>query len=451
MTDYIWQADDFLWDIAIFFIVIFGIYATIRYKGLQITRLKHAVSLTLGDAKTKNKSGSISSFEAFCISMGARIGVGNIAGTASAIITGGPGAIFWMWIFAIIGSASSFVETVIGQLYKEKKSDGECYGGPAYYASKGFHSRKAGIVVAFIIFIMFAVGFAGIECCNASDALCNAFEFDNNELVFALIITGLFAPIALGGARRVAKVSAKIIPVMALGWIVFGLVVILVNFANIPNAFGMIFYYAFNENALIGGGIGSAIMMGMRRGVFSNEAGIGTVTGISSTANVEHPAKQGYIQSFGVLVDTLIISTFSAIIILSFGDFASIHALPEFVREEGVGLLQDVSVHAIGDVAKYLVAFFVFIFAFTCLVSDYLTSEINIRFIKDHKYCIWGLRIFLICMVFFACMAKTEEMFDLLDICMAVTGIVNIICISLLAKQAKAVYDDYEKQRAAGV
>lgn len=440
-------ADDYLWHVALVLIVAFGVYATVTYRGLQISRLKHSIGLALGDVKTKNTDGKITSFEAFCISMGARIGVGNIAGTATAIIAGGPGAIFWMWLFAVFGAATSFVETTIGQIYKEKKSDGEYYGGPAYYASKGFNSRKAGIAVAFVVFVMFAVGFAGIECCNASDALCNAFEFEHNELFFAVLITALFAPIALGGAMRVAKISSKVVPPMAVGWVVFGLIVVAVNWRNVPAAFGMIFVNAFDVPSVVGGGIGTAIMMGMRRGVFSNEAGIGTVTGASSVADVEHPCKQGYVQSFGVLVDTLVISTLSALIILTFGTFGEIEAL----GLDGVEVLQDIAVVSIGNIANYIVALFIFVFAFTCLISDYLNSETNIRFVRDSKTCIWGLKVFLICMVFVACVAKTEDMFDLLDICMALTGIVNIVCIVKLRKQAHEAYLDYEKQRAEGI
>ncbi|MCQ2079962.1 MAG: alanine:cation symporter family protein [archaeon] len=445
--DAVMTVDDYLWQIALVFIGVFGVYATIRYKGIQITHLKHAINLALGDVKERAPEGKITSFEAFCISMGARIGVGNIAGTATAIMAGGPGAIFWMWVFAVIGAASSFVETTIAQIYKERKSDGECYGGPAYYASKGFGSRKVGIVVAFIIFLMFAVGFAGIECCNAADALCGAFEFEHNRLAFAVIITLMFAPIALGGALRVAKVSAKVVPPMAFAWIIFAVIVILINIGNVPNAFLMIFRDAFDVPAMIGGGIGTAIIWGLKRGVFSNEAGIGTVTSVSAVADVEHPVKQGYIQSFGVLVDTFLICTMSALVILTFGPYESIHAL----GLDGVGLIQGVTASAVGDIARPLIAVFIFMFAFTCLVSDYLTSETNVRFIKDHRLTIWGLRIFLIVMVFCACMMGTEEMFEILDFLMAVTGIVNIILLVRLRRIAEEAQRDYDRQISEGV
>lgn len=445
-SDAVMTLDDWMWDVTFVFLVVFGVYATIRFRGVQLTRLKRSVHLALDDMTHGRRKGKISSFEAFCISMGARIGVGNIAGTATAIISGGPGAIFWMWAFAIMGAASSFVETTIAQIYKEKKSDGECYGGPAYYASKGLHSRKAGLVMAFIMFLMFAVGFAGIECCNASDALCNAFEFDNNEMVFAIIITGIFAVIAIGGARRVAKASSAIVPIMALAWIVFGLIVILLNYQNIPNAFVMIFHDAFDVPSVVGGGLGTAVIFGMKRGILSNEAGIGTVTAVSAVADVEHPVKQGFIQSFGVLVDTFAICTLSALIILTFGDYGEIMA----VSSEPMELIQKISESAVGDFAEPVVALFVFLFAFTCLVSDYLTSETNIRFIRDRRYVVYGLRVFLVVMVFLSCLIATEDMFNILDVLMAVTGIANIIFIALLRKQASEAYRDYERQVAEG-
>ena len=380
--------------------------------------------------------------------MGARIGVGNIAGVATAIMMGGPGAVFWMWIFAIIGSASSFMESTLAQIFKEKKEDGHFYGGPAYYASKGLGNRKLGIIAAVLLVLTFGVGFIGVQSCNASSALSGAFDFENNHLVFAIIIAALAALILFKGLKAAAKFSARVVPIMAVLWIVFALVAICFNIDGVVNAIAMIFQYAFTVPSALGGAIGTIIVTGLKRGVFSNEAGLGSVANIAATANVKHPVKQGMIQSFGVLVDTLVVCTITAFVVLSYGNFAEISAL----GLKGANLVQAITAESMGNIANYIIALFMFIFAFTSLIGYYTMSESNARFIKDSKKNILLVRILVIIVAFCAaCVTDVTIMDAFSDTFMAAMAAVNMVIVALLSRKVFEAYADYRKQKKAGV
>lgn len=439
----------YFWGIAFVFLIGLGLIFTVRLKGLQITKIKETSSLSFSGVKEGSKTKHVSSFEAFCIGMGARIGVGNIAGVATAIAMGGPGAVFWMWIFAIIGSASSFMESTLSQIYKEKKSDGHYFGGPAYYATKGLKNRKLGILAAILLILTFGIGFVAVQACNASKALCGAFVFDNNRYVFAIIIAVIAAILIFRGLKAVAKFSAKIVPFMALAWIVFAIIAILMNIDGVGNAFKMIFEYAFSAPSLIGGGIGAVISMGLKRGVFSNEAGLGSIANIAATANVKHPVKQGLIQSFGVLVDTLVVCTFTALVVLSYGNYESIMAF----NLDGPELVQAIiSSTAFGSAANYIIALFMFVFAFTSLIGYYTMSEANARFINDNPKAIFCVKMLVIIVALIAATSTSVSAVDSVsDTFMALMGIVNMIIVLLLSRQVFEAYADYRKQKREGV
>ncbi|MBR2394685.1 MAG: amino acid carrier protein, partial [Candidatus Methanomethylophilaceae archaeon] len=301
LTDIFNPLNTYVWYIAFVFLVGLGIYFMIKLKGLPILKIKETSKLALGGAMEESGK-TVSSFEAFCIGLGARVGVGNIAGVASAIVLGGPGAVFWMWIFAIIGSASSFMESTLSQIFKEKKSDGQFHSGPAYYVQKGLKSRPLAIVLAILIVITFGIGFVGVQAANSVSALANAFSFENSTYVFATIIAFAAAIIIFGGVKRIASFSAKVVPPMAVLWLLLGAVVIAMNYDHIIDAISMIFTYAFQWESAAGGLLGAVIMNGLKRGVFSNEAGLGSIANIAGTADTKHPVKQGMIQSFGTLV-----------------------------------------------------------------------------------------------------------------------------------------------------
>jgi AGCS family alanine or glycine:cation symporter/putative sodium/glutamine symporter len=439
----------YIWYFAFVFLVGLGIVFAFKLKGMQILKVdENAKAALKSPSEGSDDPRKVSSFEAFCIGMGARIGVGNIAGVATAIVTGGPGAVFWMWIFAIIGSGTSFMESTVAQLYKKKKSDGGYHGGPAYYATYGLKNRGLGIFLAILIFITFGIGFVGVQATNCSSALCNAFEFDNNQYVFGILIALGTAIVILKGMKRIAKFSARVVPIMALGWIIFASIAICMNFEGVPYAIEMIFNAAFSPEAFIGGGIGTAILVGLKRGIFSNEAGLGSVANVAATANVKHPAKQGIIQSFGVLVDTLVVCSITAFVVLSYGSFDSIL----LVGERGAPLVQDImATTAIGEAAPYLIAIFLFVFAFTSMIGYYAMSESNMRFIKDDEKLVGIVRIVVVIVAFLSCLISTALMDLISDTFMALMGAINIIVIGLLSKKAFALYKDYRDQKKAGI
>lgn len=448
LTEVFTPLNDYAWYIAFVFIIGLGIYFTYRLRFMQILKVDENSKLALSNVESEGDKHKLSSFEAFCIGTGTRIGVGNIAGVATAIVTGGPGAVFWMWVFAVIGSASSFMESTLSQLYKEKKSDAGYHGGPAYYATKGLRNRKVGIVLALLTIVTFGFGFVGVQATNSCAALTNAFHFDNNQFVFGLTIAGLAALVIVGGVKRIGRFTSKIVPLMALAWLIFAILAICMNFTGVGMAVEMIFNSAFDPTAFIGGGIGTVILTGLRRGVFSNEAGLGSVANIAATADVKHPAKQGMVQSFSVLVDTLVVCTITAFVVLTYGDWAEIQA----VGATGSVLVQEVIAStAIGEAAKYIIAAFLFFFAFTSMVGYYTISESNIRFIKDNMVTVNILRAAIIAVAFMSCLINTGLMELICDTFMAMMGAANMIVVALLSKQAISVYKDYHRQKDEGI
>ena len=439
----------YFWRISFVFLIGLGIVFTLKLKGIQITHLGDNAKLALSGVSEGKGKKKLSAFEAFCISMGARIGVGNIAGVATAIVTGGPGAVFWMWIFAIIGSASSFMESTLAQIYKEQKTDEGYHGGPAYYATKGLGSRKLGIFVALLLVLTFGVGFVMVQSCNASNALCGAFEFENNNIIFAVMIAAIAAFLVFGGFKVIAKFSATIVPVMAALWIVFAIIAMAFNAGNIGRAFAMIFENAFSLPSLIGGGIGTIIITGLKRGVFSNEAGLGSIANVAATSDIKHPVRQGKIQSFGVLVDTLVVCTVTALVVLSYGSFDSIMAF----GDKGSLLVQDViSSTPLGSAANIVIAIFMFVFAFTSMIGYYTMSESNARFIKDNKLTVNIVRIVVIAAALIAAIITDVTIVDdISDTFMAAMAAVNMAIVALLSRQVFEAYADYRRQKKEGV
>lgn len=449
LTDIFNPLNTYIWYIAFVFLVGLGLVFTVKLKGLQLLKIRETSKLSLTGIKDGDTQKTVSSFEAFCIGLGARVGVGNIAGVASAIVLGGPGAVFWMWIFAIIGSASSFMESTLAQIFKEKKEDGQFHGGPAYYVQKGLKNRTLAIVLALLIVITFGIGFVGVQASNAVGALAGAFEFDNNVYVFAAIIALAAAAIIFGGLKRIGFFSAKVVPVMAVAWIVLAFIIIVMNYQHIIDAIVMIFSYAFMWESAAGGLLGAVIMNGLKRGVFSNEAGLGSIANIASTADVKHPVKQGMIQSFGTLVDTLVVCTFTALAILcAFGSYEAVIAsgLSKAPLVQGAF---DMTLG--GDIGAILVSIFLLVFAFTSLIGYYTMSESNIRFISDKKSTIFAVRVLIIVVAFIAPLLGADLMELICDTFMAAMGAVNMVCVFLLSKFVYQAYDDWNSQQAKGV
>ena len=452
LNDIFSPLNEYIWYIAFVCLIGLGLYFLYRLKFMQVVHIRENARLAVTGVNDKTDGKKLSSFEAFCLGMGARIGVGNIAGVATAIATGGPGAVFWMWIFALIGAGTSFMESTAAQIYKEKKSDGSYYGGPAYYATKGLKKKWLGVVLALLITLTFGIGFVGVQASNSSAAIVEAFSVD--EHIVGFIIALMAGLVIFSGTKVVGKLSAKIVPAMALFWIIFTMAIIITNIGNVGNAFAMIFNYAFNVPALIGGGIGSVIMVGLKRGVFSNEAGLGSIANLAGTADTTHPVKQGLIQSFGVIVDTIVVCTFTAIAVLSFGDWeticASIYDGGDLVLK-GAPFVQMVASSALGNWAPTVIAIFLFVFAFTSMLGYYTMSEANLRFVKDHNNVVFVLRVIVVLIAFVSCTIDTGLMDLISDTFMAAMGAVNVIVVALLAKPIMEAYRDYREQKKQGI
>lgn len=445
----------YAWYIAFVFLIGLGIYFSIRTRGVQLNRLGEACRVAFTGIREKKGKQTISSFQAFCISMGARIGVGNIAGVAAAIVMGGPGAVFWMWIFAIIGAATSFVENTVAQIFKEKKGDGYFYGGPAYYAKNGLGKPKFGIFMALLIIVTYGLMFVGVQSNQASSALQTAFGSDYT-IFYALGLTAVAALVIFGGVRRVAKVSTWLVPTMAIIWMLLALAVVLVNFTQVSAVIETIFSYAFGVKPFVGGGIGMMILWGLKRGVFSNEAGIGSIPNVAATADVKHPVKQGLIQSVGVLIDTIVVCSATAFMIIIYTN----QAYPGYnFAELGVAgqlngaplVAEALGATMIGAAAPYLLSIFMLIFAFSSLISYNTMSENNLAFITEKKWATVVLRIVIVAMVFISAMMSMSLAWDLADTFQAIMGIFNTALILFLSKYAFEALRDYLRQRSDGV
>lgn len=435
--------NDFLWGyILIILLIGTGLLFSFKTKFVQFRYIKEMFRL-LGDGigKSNKEKGGVSSFQAFCISTASRVGTGNIAGVAIAVAVGGPGAVFWMWIIALIGSASSFVESTLAQIYKVKDKD-SFRGGPAYYMEKGLGKRWLGIIFSILITICFGFVFNAVQANTVSIAFSNAFGLSRSAIgIILAIVTAL---VIFGGIHRVAKVSEIIVPVLAVLYILIALIVIVLNLTEIPSVLKLIFESAFGIKQLTAGGLGAAVMQGIKRGLFSNEAGMGSAPNAAATADVSHPVKQGLIQTLGVFTDTLLICSCTAFIILVSGQYAD-SALT------GIELTQQALVSEIGSFGAYFIAICILLFAFSSIVGNFYYGQTNIEFMNSKKWLLNAYRILVIGMVLFGSLAKVDLVWNLADLFMGLMAILNIITILFLGKYAFLALKDYTDQKKAGI
>ncbi|WP_297436389.1 sodium:alanine symporter family protein [uncultured Clostridium sp.] len=448
------SANDVLWSyVLIFSLLALGIYFTFKTKFVQFRYIKEMFRLLgdgFGDSKDKEKKG-ISSFQAFCISTASRVGTGNIAGVAIAVSVGGAGSVFWMWLIALIGSASSFVESTLAQIYKVK--DGDSFrGGPAYYMERALNKRWMGVLFSILITICFGFIFNAVQSNTVSQSFSVAFGV--NELYVGIGLAVLTAIVIFGGVHRIAKVSEIIVPIFAVAYILVAIVVILMNITHIPSVFGEIFGGAFNFKAAGGGLLGAAIMQGVKRGLFSNEAGMGSAPNAAATAEVSHPVKQGLIQTLGVFTDTLVICTCTAFIILIRDkvNFDSILAANGVVNPTGVQLTQYSLESHLGIFGTYFIAICILLFAFSSVVGNYYYGQSNIEFMCGENKTILNIyRFLVVAMVLFGAVARVELVWNLADLFMGLMAILNMIAIALLGKIAFKALDDYRSQKKQGI
>lgn len=431
--------NDFLWSkILIILLIACGLYFTIRSRFVQFGMFKEMFVVLKGS--NEKSPNNISSFQAFCISMAARVGTGNITGIAIAIAIGGPGAIFWMWVIAIIGAASSFVESTLAQVYKIKDKTG-FRGGPAYYMEQGLNKRWMGAIFAVLITLSFGLVFNAVQ----SNTITVAFEnsFGTNRVILGLVMAVAFGIVIFGGIKRIARMSEYIVVVMAVIYVGAAFCIVLLNIEKMPEVIALIVKNAFGFDQAVGGTFGAVILQGVKRGLFSNEAGMGSAPNAAATATTSHPVKQGLMQALGVLVDTLLICSSTAFIIL----LSDAYKQPGL---DGILLTQAALSDHIGSWASGALAIMVFLFAFSTLIGNYYYGETNIEFLNSKKSVLRLYRYSVLAMVVFGAVAKVQLVWNLADLFMGLMVIVNLIAIVLLSKVAFAALHDYKQQKRAG-
>lgn len=446
------KISDILWsNILIVVLIGLGILFTIRTKFVQFRYFGEQFRLLVDrdNLKESKKKGAVSSFGAFCISTASRVGTGNIAGIAIALVGGGPGALFWMWIIAIIGSASAFVEATLAQIFKVP--DGKNFkGGPAYYMQKALGARWLGVIFAILITITYGFVFNAVQANTMSIALNNSFGV--NRMVFGLIIAGLTALIIFGGISRMSKVSEIIVPIFALLYIVVAIYIMIANINHMPQVIRDIFVGAFNPQQFLvgtGAGVMATFLTGAKRGLFSNEAGMGSAPNASATANVKHPVVQGLIQSLGVFTDTIIICSCTGFMVLLFASYSS-------SENKGILLAQEVLSHHLGPFGGIFLSICILLFAFSSIIGNYYYGESNIQFMcgknrRAEKVTLNIIRALVCIFVFYGSMVKMEELWNLADLFMALMALLNLIVILILSRYAYRALNDYTKQKKAGI
>ncbi|MCC3866716.1 alanine/glycine:cation symporter family protein [Terrisporobacter mayombei] len=434
--------NDFLWSkVLIVMLIVLGLYFTFRTKFVQFRYFGEMFRLLGDGAKGEKKEGAVSSFQAFCISTASRVGTGNIAGIAMAVVAGGPGSVFWMWLIALIGSASSFVESTLAQIFKIK--DGEGFrGGPAYYIEQGLGSKKMGMLFSILITICFGFVFNAVQSNTITAAFNNAFGID--KFVIGVVIAILTALVIFGGVHRVAKVSEIIVPVLAVMYILVALFVVAINITEIPGVILTIFESAFGFREMAVGSMSGMILVGIKRGLFSNEAGMGSAPNAAATADTTHPVKQGLIQSLGVFTDTIVICSCTAFIVLLYPGYST-------AGLDGIQLTQAALSSHIGSIGYVFLAICILLFAFSSIVGNYYYGQSNIEFMSNNKTVLNVFRALVVCMVLFGSVATVEIVWNLADLFMGLMAIINLIAIALLGKYAFIALQDYTAQKKAGI
>ncbi len=422
-----------------------GVYLTFRARAVQARLFLHMFSV-IGTSRHGAKGG-ISSFQAFTISLAARVGVGNVFGVAAALMFGGPGAIFWMWVVALVGMATAFFEATLAQVFKVRAEDGTFRGGPAYYMLLGMKNPVMAKVFAIITVVTCAFAITSVQSNAIAETMVSTTSTSN--IMVAVLLLAFSGPVIFGGIRSVARVTEWMAPIMATLYVLVVFVIVVKNIGEFPAVLGMIFTSAFSPEPLLGGlsgGILAAVINGTKRGLFSNEAGQGTAPNAAATATVNHPVRQGLIQSLGVFVDTIIVCTATAFVILIAG--------------EGVWGAQGINpanlttlaiAHEVGEWAIVPMSLMIFVLAFSSIIAAYVYSEINMSFVTTSPVATFIVRTVSVSSVVLGALTALPVVWNSVDIAMAVMTMTNLVALVFLAKWGVAVLADYEAQRRAGV
>ncbi|GGH67183.1 alanine/glycine:cation symporter family protein [Rothia aerolata] len=440
-----------IWNYMFAVLVGVGLYLTIRTRGVQFRSIGEMFRI-IGEPSGNDSTGrkQISSFRAFTISAAARVGTGNIAGVAIAITLGGPGAVFWMWLIASLGAASAFVESTLAQLYKHHGKD-SYVGGPAYYMQRGLNARWMGVLFAIVICLTYGFAFNSVQSNSIVDATSQSLstfapDVANSlmlKVIIGLVLVVLTAAIIFGGVRSISAVTQVVVPVMAVLYILLGLLVVVLNITAVPAVFLQIIQGAFGIREFVTGSVFGVIVQGMKRGLFSNEAGMGSAPNAAATAAVSHPAKQGYIQALGVYFDTILVCSVTAFIVLlsnpAYGDSA-----------QGASLTQSALALQLGEWAIHFLTVAIFLFAFSSVIGNYYYGESNILFMTEKAWVLQVYRVLVLVCVFGGAVVALDFVWALADVFMAFMALLNLIAIALLAGIATKVLRHYENARLTG-
>lgn len=436
------------WSYGLIVMLLFSaLYFTIKTRGMQFTMIGEMIKELINSGKKKNtkennsdkEKKTVSSFQAFAVSIASRVGTGNLAGVATAIAVGGPGAIFWMWVIALLGATNAFIESTLAQLYKVKGKD-SFMGGPAYYIKYGIGNKLWANTFAVLITITFGLAYNSVQSNTIASAVNESIGL--SPTIVGIILTIMSLAIICGSIQRISRFSEIVVPIMALSYIALAIVIIALNITQIPAIIKLIVTEAFSIESTIGGGLGMAMLMGIKRGLFSNEAGEGSAPNVAATASVTHPVKQGLIQTLAVYTDTLIICTCTALIILCSGVFNS--------GADGIVLTQVAITHEIGPIGTHFITIAIFLFAFTSIIGNYYYGETNIQFMTANKWALWIYRAAVGAMVMIGAIASLDLVWALADITMGMMTICNLAAILVLGKYAIILLNDYRSQRLKG-
>ena len=435
-----------LWTYVLIYVLLgVGLYFGIRTRFVQV-RLFGRMLRQITSSRSGSEGG-ISSFQAFCVGLASRVGTGNIAGVAIALTLGGPGAIFWMWIVALVGMATALIEATLAQIFKIPAGDGSFRGGPAFYIERGLGSRRGGILFAVLLIFTFGIAFNMVQANTISDVLASGHGV--GEWWSAGLLMLLTASVVFGGVRRIARVAEWLLPAMALAYVLLAAVIIALNVTQVGAVLGQIFSAAFGLGeaaAGITGGIAAALLNGAKRGLFSNEAGMGSAPNAAATATTSHPVKQGLVQSLGVFVDTIVVCSATAFIILFTG--SAVYRPGE--TTEGASLTQAAVAHELGGGTTWIMSVLIFVFAFSSVLGNYSYAEVNMTFLRARPVALTAFRIVVVAVVGAGALLELATVWALADVAMGFMALVNLVALVLLGRWALGALRDFERQLRAG-
>lgn len=437
------QAQDFLWTyINIVLLVGCALFFSLRTRFVQFRLFGDMITQMFSSNKKTEAEGAgkqISSFQAFIVALASRIGTGNLAGVATAISVGGPGAIFWMWVMALFGAATAFVESTLAQLYKRKGEHG-FYGGPAYYMLHGLNRKWMGVLFSVLIIITF--GFANNAMQSNTIALACQQAFDVPLVVMGAMLCLLTLAVIFGGIQRIANVSSAIVPFMAVAYLGLAIWIVASNLSILPDVLKTIVSEAFGIGQVAGGAIGHIIIIGVKRGLFSNEAGEGSAPNAAATATVSHPVKQGLIQALGVFTDTIVVCSCTAFVILCSG--------VDYHASDGIQLTQNALTAEIGSIGNTIIAIMIWLFAFSTIIANCYYGETNLLYFSKSRVALFAYRVIAACFVFMGALMTLDFAWSMIDLCMAMITICNLAAIIQLYPKVHRLLRNYLEQRKAG-